>query len=64
MTAEIQIELKDTDKDQLAITDITPTITIQMIEEIRHIENKITDINQKTEEQMETDITIITIKVE
>ena len=33
-----------------------------MIEEIRHIENKITDINQKTEEQMETNITIITIK--
>ena len=63
-TAEIQIELTDTYKDQIAITDIIQTITIEMIEKIRHIENKITDINQKTEEQMETDITIITIKVE
>ena len=63
-TAEIQIELKDTDKDQIAITEIIQTITIETIEEIRHIENKITDINQKTDEQMETDITIITIKVE
>ena len=62
--AEIQIELIDTDKDPIAITDIIQTITIEMIEEIRHIENKITDINQKTEEQMETTITIITIKAE
>ena len=64
LIAEIQIELIDTDKDQRAITDIIQTITIEMIEEIRHIENKITDINQKTEEQMETNITIITIKAE
>ena len=67
-TAEIQIELTDTDKDPIAITDIIQTITIETIEEIRHIEIKITDINQKTEEQinqkMETDITITTIKVE
>ena len=35
-----------------------------MIEEIRHTENKTTDISQKTEEQMETDKTITTIKVE
>ena len=63
-TAEIQIELTDTDKDQIAITDIIQTITIESIEEICHIENKITDINQETEEQMETDITIITIKAE
>ena len=35
-----------------------------MIEEIRHIEIKITDINQKTEEQIDTNITIITIKAE
>ena len=64
LIAEIQIELIDTDKDQIAITDIIQTITIEMIEEIRHIENKITDINQKTEEQMETNLTIITIKAE
>ena len=64
LITEIQIELIDTDKDQIAITDIIQTITIEMIEEIRHIENKITDINQKTEEQMETNITIITIKAE
>ena len=64
LIAEIQIELIDTDKDQIAITGIIQTITIEMIEEIRHIENKITDINQKTEEQMETNITIITIKAE
>ena len=64
LIAEIQIELIDTDKDQIAITDIIQTVTIEMIEEIRHIENKITDINQKTEEQMETNITIITIKAE
>ena len=63
-TAEIQIELIDTDKDQIAITDIIQTITIDPIEEVRHIENKTTDINQKTEEQVETDITIITIKAE
>ena len=63
-TAEIQIELTDTDKDQIAITGIIQTITIKTIEEIRHIENKTTDINQKTEEHMETDITVITIKVE
>ena len=63
-TAEIQIELTDTDKDQIAITDIIQTITIEPIEEIRHTENKTTDINQKTEEQMETGIIIITIKVE
>ena len=63
-TAEIKIELTDKDKDQIAITGIIQTITIKTIEEIRHIENKTTDINQKTEEQMETDITIITIKVE
>ena len=54
LIAEIQIELIDTDKDQIAITDIIQTITIETIEEIRHIESKITDINQKTEEQMET----------
>ena len=53
-----------TDKDLIAITDIIQTITIEMIEEIRHIENKITDINQKTEEQMEANITIITITAE
>ena len=64
LIAEIQIELVDTEKDQIAITDIIQTITIEMIEEIRHIENKITDISQKTEEQMETNITIITIKAE
>ena len=64
LIAETQIEVIDTDKDQIAITDIIQTITIEMIEEIRHIENKITDINQKTEEQMETNITIITIKEE
>ena len=58
LITEIQIELIDTDKDQIAITDNFQTITIEMIEEIRHIENKITDINQKTEEQMETNITI------
>ena len=63
-TAEIQIELTDTDKDQTATTDIIQTITIEPIEETRHIENKTTEINQKTEEQTETDITIITIKVE
>ena len=61
---DITIVLIDTDKDQIAITDIIQTITIEMIEEIRHIENKITDVNQKTEEQMETNITIITIKAE
>ena len=63
-TAEIQIEPIDTDKDQIAITDIIQTTKIETIEEIRHIENKITDINQKTEEQMDANITIITIKVE
>ena len=63
-TAEIQIELTDTDKIQTATTDIFQTITIEPIEEIRHIENKTTNINQKTEEQMEKDITIITKKVE
>ena len=60
LIAEIQIELIDTDKEQIAIIDIIKTITIEMTEEIRHIDNKITDINQKTEEQMETNITIIT----
>ena len=64
LIAEIQIELIDKDKDQIAIADIIQTITIEMIEEIRHIENKITDINQKTEEQMETNITKITVKAE
>ena len=64
LITENQIELIDTDKYQIAITDIIQTITIEMIEEIRHIENKITDINQKTQEQMETNITIITIKAE
>ena len=64
LIVEIQIELIDTDKDHIAITDIIQTKTIEMIEEIRHIEYKITDINQKTEEQMETNITIITIKAE
>ena len=63
-TAEIQIELTDTDKDQIAITGIFQTITIERIEDIHHTENKITDISQKTEEQMETDTTIITIKAE
>ena len=63
-TAEIRIELTDTEQDQIAITDIIQSITIEPIEEIRHTENKTTDINQKTEEQMETDIIIITIKVE
>ena len=63
-TAEIQIELTDTEKDQTAITDIIQTIKIGPIEETRHIENKTTDINQKTEEQMQTDMTIITIKAE
>ena len=64
LIAENQIELVDTDKDQIAITDIIQTATIKMIEEIRHIENKITDINQKTEEQIDTNITIIKIKAE
>ena len=64
LITEIQIELIDTDKDQTAITDIIQTITIEMIEGIRHIENKITDIIQKTDEQIETNITIITIKAE
>ena len=63
-TAEIQTELTDTDKDQIEITDIIQIITIETIEEIRHSENKTTDINPKTEEQMEPDIIIITIKVE
>ena len=63
-TAEIQIELTDTDNDQRATTDIIQTITIERIEDIRHTENKITDISQKTEGQMETDTTIITIKAE
>ena len=63
-TAEIQIELTDTEKDQTAITDIIQTIKIEPIEETRHIDNKTTDINQKTEEQMQTDMTIITIKAE
>ena len=63
-TAEIQIELTDTDKEQIAITEIIQTISIEPIEEIRHTENKTTEINQKTEKQMETDVKIITIKVE
>ena len=39
-TAEIQIELTDTDKDQTATTNIIRTITIERIEETNTI-NKV-----------------------